>query len=244
MKPRFLLNLDVDQWPFYTDAQKAMLKRSKFRDDSMPEDSAAPKRPDSEKQYETASKRPKLSPPFTETAVAFSEAGHTQDDVMHPSSVSCSDMTPQEKMATHHHVRLKKKKKKKRDDVEVIANDPTSTTSTPDHLSQFPTLTCEEERQRYKQIFNKEYVDYLRLKDSIDQVADQNQKECSALSERLNSVPKHSVEYKEAKKLIQEKYREFQRNRSYLENRNKFDELHQKLNHIKQMVLQYDALKK
>ena len=153
-----------------------------------------------------------MSPPFTETAVAFSEAGHTQDDVMHPSSVSCSDMTPQEKMATHHHVRLKKKKKKKRDDVEVIANDPPSTTSTPDHLrygmaisiitntiiifSQFPTLTCEEERQRYKQIFNKEYVDYLRLKDSIDQVADQNQKECSALSERLNSVPKHSVEYK------------------------------------------------
>lgn len=27
LKPRFLLNLDVDQWPFYTDAQKAMLKR-------------------------------------------------------------------------------------------------------------------------------------------------------------------------------------------------------------------------
>lgn len=61
--------------------------------------------------------------------------------------------------------------------------------------SQFPTLICEEERQRYKQVFNKEYVDYLQLKDSIDQVANQNQKECSALSQRLNSVPKHSEEY-------------------------------------------------
>ena len=64
------------------------------------------------------------------------------------------------------------------------------------NFSQFPTLTCEEERQRYKQIFNREYVDYLQLKESIDQVADQNQKECSALSERLDSVPKHSEEYK------------------------------------------------
>lgn len=63
-------------------------------------------------------------------------------------------------------------------------------------FSQFPMLTCEEERQRYKQIFNKEYVDYLKLKDSIDQVSDQNQKECSALSERLDSVAKHSDEYK------------------------------------------------
>lgn len=64
------------------------------------------------------------------------------------------------------------------------------------NFSQFPTLTREEERQRYKQIFNKEYVDYLRLKESIDCVADQNQKECSALSERLDSVAKHSEEYK------------------------------------------------
>lgn len=64
------------------------------------------------------------------------------------------------------------------------------------NFSLYPTLTCEAERQRYKQIFNKEYVDYLQLKESIDLVADQNQKECSALSERLDSVPKHSEEYK------------------------------------------------
>ncbi len=62
--------------------------------------------------------------------------------------------------------------------------------------SQFPPLTSQEERQRYKQIFNKEYVDYLKLKDCIDQVADQNQKESSALSERLDAVAKHSEEYK------------------------------------------------
>ena len=61
--------------------------------------------------------------------------------------------------------------------------------------SQFPALTCDEERYRYKQIFNKEYVEYLSLKGSIDQVTHQNQKECSTLSERLDSVPKNSEEY-------------------------------------------------
>ena len=72
-----------------------------------------------------------MSPPFTETTVTFSEAGHAQDDVLHPSSDTCSHMTPPDKISHHG---KKKKKKKKKDDVEVIANDPTSTTSTPDHL--------------------------------------------------------------------------------------------------------------
>ena len=137
---------------------------------------------------------------------------------LEPGSVQYATLHVNKKEKEEFHgpkIKMKKKRKKKREDVEVIATDPTSTTSTPDHLrweivdinfnywhdtkkksSQFPTLTCEEERQRYKQIFNKEYVDYLKLKDSIDQVADQNQKECSALSERLDSVAKHSDEYK------------------------------------------------
>lgn len=54
----------------------------------------------------------------------------------------------------------------------------------------------DEERQRYKQIFNKEYVDYLQLKESIDLISNQYQKDCSSLSERLDSVPQQSNEYK------------------------------------------------
>lgn len=68
--------------------------------------------------------------------------------------------------------------------------------------SQFPTLTCEEERQRYKQIFNKEYVEYLNLKASIDRVTSQNQKDCSDLSELLDTVPKHSEKYMVIMKIV------------------------------------------
>ena len=40
-----------------------------------------------------------------------------------------------------------------------------------------------------------EYGEYLSLKNSIDQVAQLNQRECAALSERLDSVPENSDEY-------------------------------------------------
>ncbi len=62
--------------------------------------------------------------------------------------------------------------------------------------SQFPPLSTYEERKRYKQIFNTEYVEYLQLKDDIDDVASNYSSMCSQLGERLHSVPKHSDEYK------------------------------------------------
>ncbi len=62
--------------------------------------------------------------------------------------------------------------------------------------SQFPPLTCSEERQRYKQTFNIGYDQYLKLKETIDDVANKYQEGCSALSERLDSVPKQSPAYK------------------------------------------------
>ena len=64
------------------------------------------------------------------------------------------------------------------------------------YFSQFPPLTSSEERQRYKQTFNIEYIKYLKLKESIDDVTNKYQEECSALSERLDSVLKQSPEYK------------------------------------------------
>ena len=62
--------------------------------------------------------------------------------------------------------------------------------------SDFPPLYCEEERCRYKQVFNTEYEEYLQLKNDIDHVSNDYQTVCSALSERLHSVPKHTEEHR------------------------------------------------
>lgn len=62
--------------------------------------------------------------------------------------------------------------------------------------SQFPPLSSDEARHRYKQTFNSEYAEYIQLKNDIDEVAGNYRTVCSRLGERLDSVPKHSDEYK------------------------------------------------
>lgn len=185
----------------------------------------SPKKPKLE-QFEAESSVPIRAPavmPQTSGSVQFTDANSGS---LHPTHLTAQDEMSEQKKDTrvgqtvadtfskHGAMKIKPKKikKKKRDDSEVVTSNPTSTSYTPDHIrlanplniiaskdsccSQFPPLTSDEERQQYKQVFNKEYVEYLQLKESIDQVSNQSQKECSALSERLNSVPKHSEEYK------------------------------------------------
>lgn len=113
------------------------------------------KRPDSEKQYEVASKKLKLSQSASEsearllistkeTQSSFTDSSKPVDvpSVAQPVSGPCDALpvdgnTQSREGANNHHStksKVKKKKKRKKEDLEVVATDPTSTTSTPDHL--------------------------------------------------------------------------------------------------------------
>lgn len=109
-------------------------------------------RPNGEQQYEKPSKKIKLSQPISDapplkhvpsipnearddvakadvSSVMHLEPGPVQYTTLHVSKKEKEEFTgPNSK------IKVKKKKKKKREDVEVVATDPTSTTSTPDHL--------------------------------------------------------------------------------------------------------------
>lgn len=216
LKSQFLRSLEVEQWPFYTDAQKQMLKRldsccydfqknthnsfrskcvsgvgdttstvhdgasassSKVRNAICVNEicSASVKRPDAEKSYEVASKKLKLSESVLTTSSGTRPTKETEDcdvdsapyavhvkpvdvkpvdvpsavQALQPASVRHSALyvddqereTKQEYDNTSTNNRhaskdkvKKKKKKKKKEDIEVVTTDPTSTTSTPDHL--------------------------------------------------------------------------------------------------------------
>ena len=110
-------------------------------------------------------------------------------------------------------------------------------------------------------MFGEDYEEYNSLKEHIETVSP----ECAALSEKLDSLPKQSKEAKvsgpryiqlikthlslplslfpslppplqEVRQQIRTKYRELQPHKS------RFDELHHKLDHIKKMVVAYDAV--
>ena len=58
--------------------------------------------------------------------------------------------------------------------------------------SQFPPISSDEQRAHYKKIFGEDYEEYNSLKEHIETISPV----CAALSEKLDSLPKHSEEAK------------------------------------------------
>lgn len=113
---------------------------------------------------------------------------------------------------------------------------PSSTTNVPDLLSQYPPITSDRQRSEYKCIFNKDYEEYLKIKESLDAMT----KEWQALGTRLGQLQKHSEEAKELRKKICQRYTGLQQDHKYTEQKRRHEELHYKLSHIKQLIVDYD----
>jgi len=122
-------------------------------------------------------------------------------------------------------------------------SDPSSTSSDPDYYSQFPPITSDQQRMDYKRVFNQEYDEYLKLKESIDLAFTRHHQEYAALRDKIKSAPKHSEEAKVVKKRLHDLLTFMQKQQAYQdhkEQRRRFEELHCKLGHIKEMVMKYD----
>lgn len=112
-----------------------------------------------------------------------------------------------------------------------------STTPTSVDLElRFPPITSDIVRSEYKRIFNEEYQEYLALKAQVEII----NKEVTALSNQMAAVKKGTEEAKLLKRKIREKYTELQQNKTYQTQKRRFQELHTKLGHIKQLVVAYD----
>ncbi|KAL5482142.1 hypothetical protein EMCRGX_G022431 [Ephydatia muelleri] len=112
-----------------------------------------------------------------------------------------------------------------------------STTNIPDMLSQYPPIASDRQRSEYKCIFNKDYDEYLKIKESLDAMT----KEWQGLGTRLGQLQKHSEEAKELRKKIRKRYMELQQDHKYTEEKRRHEELHCKLSHIKQLIVDYDS---
>ncbi|KAJ8921465.1 hypothetical protein NQ315_003083 [Exocentrus adspersus] len=106
----------------------------------------------------------------------------------------------------------------------------------PDYKQQYVTIQSEEQRRRYKSDFNADYAEYRDLHGIVEKVS----RRFAQLEERLRQEDESSPRYKDIKKQIVREYHESKKDLEHRKAKQRFQYLHDKLSHIKQLVLEYD----
>ncbi|KAK2826440.1 hypothetical protein Q5P01_020654 [Channa striata] len=108
---------------------------------------------------------------------------------------------------------------------------------TADYLLNYTAICNNDQRQRYKQDFNKEYKEYRELHARIDNVTQQFME----LDTQLKQLHRESHKYKTVHNQILQEYRNIKKsNPSYNQDKIRCEYLHNKLAHIKKLISEYD----
>ncbi|KAK9305305.1 hypothetical protein QLX08_003578 [Tetragonisca angustula] len=109
----------------------------------------------------------------------------------------------------------------------------------PDYLTYYTTISSAEQRRRYKAEFNADYEEYRRLHAQVAKVS----KRFTQLQDRLKreQASGNWNEYEAIRQLILYEYNETKRDPKHRETKRRFHYLHEKLSHIKRLVLEYDT---
>ncbi|CAK6966991.1 RNA polymerase II elongation factor ELL-like [Scomber scombrus] len=108
---------------------------------------------------------------------------------------------------------------------------------TVDYLSEYATIAGHDQRQRYKQDFNKEYSEYRDLHARIDGVT----RQFMELDAQLKQLHHESRKYKTVHNKILQEYRQIKKfNPNYQQDKVRCEYLHSKLAHIKKLISEYD----
>lgn len=106
-----------------------------------------------------------------------------------------------------------------------------------DYLSKYTVIYSHEQRQSYKQDFNKEYDEYRDLHSRIDSVTQQ----FMDLDTQLKQLHHESHKYKTVRNQILQEYRKIKKcNPNYSHDKVRCEYLHNKLAHIKKLISEYD----
>ncbi|KAK3870404.1 hypothetical protein Pcinc_012676 [Petrolisthes cinctipes] len=129
-----------------------------------------------------------------------------------------------------------------------IKSEPTTPSSSPDnhskgekvepsYLKNYCNIDSVETRSQYKADFNKQYEEYLRLHNFIEE----HMKQFTELEERLKSETQGSEEYNTIRAQMIKKYEATQQDCNYQQKKKRYNYLFEKLAHIKKLVREYDA---
>uniref|UniRef100_A0A8C5M7G0 Elongation factor for RNA polymerase II n=1 Tax=Leptobrachium leishanense TaxID=445787 RepID=A0A8C5M7G0_9ANUR len=120
-----------------------------------------------------------------------------------------------------------------------VSSIPTSTSDTPDYILKYPAISTSDQRQKYKNDFNAEYLTYRDLHARIERVT----RRFTLLDEKLKQLLPGTEDYKTIHdEILQEYYNIKKTNPNYSGDKQQCEHLHNKLAHIKKIIAQYDQL--
>jgi len=261
---RSMWNDVAEDWPFYTEQDRAQLRRNKPQNLTPPGSDTG----STSSGHSPSSTNPPSPPPITNTLKRqtpyFPEASEAKkkrlSNYKRPggsSSTSSSWDCKSPGLGAHSSLspRLDMDYEKVQDDSvpdwgkwgqqdqERVQDSPDQSTQMQlapnrnmDFITAYTSIVTLDQRQSYKADFNKSYTNYRKLHNVLDDVS----KRFSHLESKLKQATRGSEEFKIVKARIMEEYEKNKKNQEYQEARSNFQYLHEKLAHIKKLVHDFD----